>query len=78
MATPIRAFINDLNNVVQQAKGNQALKMANGSIPSMEQYHRACGRLEGMEQCVVMAREMLGQMESAVEDADGLPEMNQG
>ena len=75
--TTLRGFINDLNTVVQQTKGQQALKLANGSCPSMESYHRSCGRIEGMEQVVAMAREMLGQMESSV-DKDGLPEMPQG
>ena len=75
MATTLRSFINDLNQVVQQTKVNQALKLANGSTTSLESYHRQCGQMEGMEQCVKVAREMLGQMESAAEQGDGLPEM---
>jgi len=74
MATTLRSFVNDLSQVVQQTKMNEALKLANGSTGSMESYHRKCGQMEGMEQCVKIAREMLGQMESAQDD-DGLPEM---
>lgn len=77
MATTLRSFLNDLDKVVGQTKMNQALKIANGAIPNMEQYHRSCGRLEGMDQVVAIAREMLGQMESAAEEAEGLPEMPQ-
>lgn len=72
--TTLRGFVNDLNSVIQQTKVQQALKLANGSCVNMESYHRNCGRMEGMEEVVKMAREMLGQMESAVDD-DGLPEM---
>ena len=75
MATTLRSFINDLGTVVQQTKMNEAMKLANGSTTTMEMYHRKCGQMEGMEQCVKIAREMLGQMESAVEGGDGLPEM---
>ena len=76
MATvTLRGFVNDLHNVVVQAKGNQALKLANGSTINMESYHRQVGQMDGMEQCVKHAREMLGQMEAAAEQEDGLPEM---
>lgn len=75
MATTLRSFLNDLGTVVQQTKMNEALKLANGSTTSMEAYHRKCGQMEGMEQCVKIAREMLGQMESAAEQDDGLPMM---
>ena len=78
MATTLRGFINDLNQVVQQTKMNQALKLANGSTGNMESYHRQCGQMEGLEQCVKIAREMLGQLEAAAEQGDGLPEMPQG
>jgi len=40
----------------------------------MEKYHRAVGRMEGMEECVKIAREMLGQMEAAMDEGN-LPEM---
>jgi hypothetical protein len=73
--TTLRSFLNDLNNVVQQAKVQQAVKLANGACPNMESYHRQCGRSEGMEEVVKLAREMLGQMESAAEESDGLPEL---
>jgi hypothetical protein len=72
--TTVRSFLNDLGQVVQQTKMNEALKLANGSTTSMEMYHRKCGQMEGMEQAIKIAREMLGQLESASED-DGLPKM---
>lgn len=75
MAITLRGFLNDLGQVVQQTKVNQALSLAKGSVPDMERYHRACGRIEGMEEVVKMAREMLGQMEAAAEDKSGLPTM---
>ena len=75
MAVSLRGFINDLNTVVQQHKAQNALKLANGSTPNMESYHRTCGRLEGLDECVKIAREMLGQLEAAQEEGDGLPEM---
>jgi hypothetical protein len=71
----LRGFVNDLGTVVQQHKVQNALKLANGSTPNMEGYHRTCGRLEGLDECVKIAREMLGQMEAAMEQGDGLPEM---
>jgi hypothetical protein len=74
MATTLRSFLKDLNEVVQKTKTNQALSMARGSIPDMERYNRAVGRMEGMEECVKIAREMLGQMEAALDESD-LPEM---
>jgi hypothetical protein len=75
MATTLRSFVNDLGQVVQQAKGQQALALASGSTATMEQYNRKVGRMEGMEEVVKLAREMLGQMESAAEAGSGLPEM---
>lgn len=75
MTTTLRGFVNDLTKLVQQAKVNQSLAIASGSCPSMEQYHRKVGRIEGMEEMIKMARDMLGQMESALEN-DGLPEMD--
>lgn len=76
MATTLRSFVNDLGQVVQQARVQQALKLSNGATPNMEQYHRQCGRMEGMEECVKLAREMLGQLESAAEQSEQqLPEM---
>ena len=77
MVTTLRSFLNDLGNVVNQTRMNEAMKLANGSTTSMESYHRKCGQLEGMEQCIKMAREMLGQMESAAEREGELPEMPQ-
>jgi len=76
MATTLRGFINDLEQVVQKARANQAMSLASGSCPSMEQYHRSVGRLEGMEQTVAMAREMLGRMEANIDKGD-LPTMPQ-
>jgi len=75
--TTLRSFVNDLDKIVQQGKASQAAKIASGSLPNMEQYHRQCGRIEGMEQCVKLARDMLGQMEAAIED-DPLPTMQTG
>jgi hypothetical protein len=74
MAT-LRGFVNDLAQVVEQTKMQHSLKIASGSVPNMEQYHRSVGRIEGMDQVVKTAREMLGQMEAAV-DNDRLPEMD--
>jgi len=74
MATTLRSFLNDLNQVVQQTMVQSALKLGKGSCPNMEQYHRSCGRIEGMEETVKMAREMLGQLENAQEESD-LPEL---
>ncbi len=74
MATTLRGFINDLEQVVQKTRANQAASLGSGSCPNMEQYHRSCGRMEGMEQTVKIAREMLGQMEASVDKGD-LPEM---
>ncbi len=75
MATTLRGFLNDFDRVVQQAQVNIALKLAKGSCPNMEEYHRAVGRSEGMELAVKTAREMLGQMEAAIEDDPALREM---
>jgi len=72
--TTLRGFVNDLSTVAQQYKQQQALKIAGGSIPNMETYHRQCGQIEGMDKLISLAREMLGKMESEV-DNDGLPEM---
>ena len=70
----VRKFLNDLGQVVQQTTVNQSVSLANGSCPNMEQYHRRCGRIEGMGEVLKLAREMLGQLESAA-DNDPLPEM---
>ncbi len=75
MATTLRSFLNDFDRVVQQTQVNIALKLAKGSCPNMEEYHRAVGRSEGMELAVKTAREMLGQMEAALEDDGNLREM---
>lgn len=40
----------------------------------MEQYQRQVGRIEGLENGVALARDMLGQLEAAG-DNDKLPEM---
>jgi hypothetical protein len=70
----VRKFLNDLSQVVAQTSVNQSVSLANGSCPNMEQYHRRCGRIEGMGEVLKLAREMLGQLESAT-DNDRLPEM---
>jgi predicted secreted protein len=75
VATTLRSFVNDLNQVIQQTKVQSALKLANGSCPTMESYHRNCGRMEGMEETVKVAREMLGQIESAAQDDGTLGEL---
>ena len=75
MATTLRSFLNDFDRVVQQTQVNIALKLAKGSCPNMEEYHRAVGRSEGMDLAVKTAREMLGQMEAAMEDDGNLREM---
>lgn len=51
--------------------------MARGSIASMEAYHRQCGRLEGMDATVGLAKDMLNKMLSS-DDGDELPEMTGG
>ena len=73
--TTLRGFVNDLANVIEQTKAQHAGKIASGSVPNMEQYHRSVGRIEGMDQAVKTAREMLGQMEAQV-DGSQLPEMD--
>lgn len=77
MSTLLRRFVNDLGRVVEQAKYEQAMSIARGAIPNMEQYHRQVGRLEGMDNTVKVARDMLGQMEAAA-DQEHLPEMPPG
>lgn len=73
MAT-LRQFVNDLDKVAQQQSANMAMKLAKGQCPNMEAYHRQVGQIEGMSLTVSLARDMLGQMENAL-DGDSLPEM---
>lgn len=70
----IRGFVKAAEVTVEKAKANMATKLARGSCPNMEQYNRECGRMEGMEQAVVLLKDMLGQLEEAERNAD-LPEM---
>lgn len=71
----IRAFVRNGEQVVAQTKVNMALKLARGSTTDMSDYNRQVGRIEGMEQCVGLFKDMLNQMEEAERNAD-LPEMS--
>jgi len=74
MATTLRQFVNDLDRVVQQTQVNMSLKLGKGQCGDMKQYNRQVGRIEGMEQAVKSAREMLAQMEEVDQKGD-LPEL---
>ena len=76
MQMTLNQFVRELNNLVQQAKLDRSLSIAKGAIPDMETYHRQCGRIEGMEQAVAMARDMVNTLRDR-EDAGDLPEMPQ-
>lgn len=77
MATQLRQFVDNLEQIVARSKSEKALSMARGSIASMEAYHRQCGRLEGMDATVGLAKDMLNKMLSS-DDGDELPEMTGG
>lgn len=70
----LRAFVKNAENVVNQTKVNMALKMQKGQINSLEAYNREVGRAEGMDQCIALLKDMLGQLEEAERNQD-LPEM---
>jgi len=73
----LRAFVNNFSSIVDQSKVSMALKLARGSIGSLEEYKREVGRIEGMDSAVSLMRDMLGRLEAG-EDDDLLPEMPQG
>lgn len=70
----LRAFVRNAESVVNQTKVNMALKMQKGQLTSLESYHREVGRAEGMDQCIALMKDMLGQLEEAERNQD-LPEM---
>ena len=74
MQMTLAQFVKELNNLVQQAKTERAMTIAKGALPDMEQYHRQCGRLEGMDAAVQLARDMVNTLRDR-EDAGDLPEM---
>jgi hypothetical protein len=74
MATELRNFVNNLEQVVNQAKMEQSLSIARGSLPDFNAYCRACGRVQGMETVVGLAKDMLNKMRD-MEEKDQLPEM---
>lgn len=73
----LRQFIKAAADVVGQQKGQMALKLAKGACPSMEQYNREVGRMEGMDITVGLLRDMLTQIEDQQSQGDQLPEMPQ-
>lgn len=70
----IRSFVKQAEQAVQQTKGNMALKLARGSVGTMENYNREVGRIEGMDQCIGLLKDMMEQLEEAQRQQD-LPEM---
>ena len=74
MQMTIRQFIKNYADVINQHKLELAVKLAKGQIGSMEQYNRAVGRSEGLDQSVQVMRDMMSQLEEADQDSD-LPEM---
>ena len=76
MATQLRAFLNDLDQVIKLTQRNMSDKLIKGQCGSLEAYHREVGRCEGLGMAVGTAREMLGQMELAADEGE-LPEMPQ-
>ena len=77
MQMTLRGFVNNFAQVIEQTKVNMAIKLQKGQLASMETYNRDVGRAEGLDNAVALARDMLGQIESAV-DEDDLPEIGSG
>lgn len=70
----LRAFVRNAEQVVQQTKVNMGLKLLRGSTGSVEDLNRQVGRSEGLDQCIGLLKDMLGQIEEAERNQD-LPEM---
>lgn len=70
----VRQFIKDFESVITQSATQKRLAISRGSVPNMEAYNRAVGQIEGMENAVATAKEMIRQMREAEEDNE-LPEM---
>jgi len=70
----VRHFIKNLETIIKQSVVEQSVTIAKGSLPNMEAYNRACGRIQGMEQTVKISKDLLNKMIEAADDSD-LPEM---
>ena len=70
----LRAFVRNAEQVVQQTKVNMGLKLLRGSTGTVEDLNRQVGRSEGLDQCIGLLKDMLGQIEEAERNQD-LPEM---
>jgi hypothetical protein len=77
MQITLRDFIKNLEQGVNQTKVEQSLAIAKGSIPDMNAYNRACGRIQGMEAVVQMAKGMMEQLREMDDKEGDLPEMKQ-
>lgn len=75
MSLTLRKFVKAAGEVVSQQKGQMAMKLAKGSCSSMEAYNREVGRMEGLDLCVGLLRDMLTQIEDQDSQGEGLPEM---
>ena len=75
MQVTLRGFVKDLQANIQHVNVQSSVKIAKGSLASIEQYHRQCGRIEGMEQAGKLAKDMLTQLEDAADGGSDLPEM---
>lgn len=71
----LRQFVRTAGELVNQQKGNMALKLAKGSCPNMEAYNREVGRMEGLDIAVGMLKDMLQQLQDQEDMGDQLPEM---
>jgi hypothetical protein len=70
----VKHFISNLETICKQAGLEQAIAMAKGSLPDMEAYHRSCGRIQGMDATIKIAKDLHNKMIEAADDSD-LPEM---
>ncbi len=75
MQITIKKFIKDFEKIIANQQMNNAMKLAKGQCSDMEAYKRAVGQSEGMGIAVQCAKDMLNQLEEAIEEG-GLPEMD--
>jgi hypothetical protein len=71
----LNRFVRDFEAVVAQSINNVNSKIGRGQCKDHPEYKQQCGIIAGMELAVGLARDMLRQVELAVEEGGGLQEM---
>lgn len=74
MQVTLRQFVKDLQDGLQRAAFNEAVKLGKGQCKDFEEYKKSTGIIAGYDRAGSLAGQMLQSLEDD-SDGDGLPEM---